>query len=306
MKVKFNPKNNKWEESSEGLVIDGYLKKKLDNVKMIIDKNWSATILIDGDTRSGKSTLAMLIAWYLSNMSFTINNFAQGLSDCADKIRDLPEKSILIVDEGSLSFSSRDTMKKEQKVLMKILDVVAQKNLTIIICLPSFFELNKSIATYHSLFLLHVYSDNSWNRGYFAYFSKQKKKKLYISGKKNFGSYSWPKADFVTRFSNFQPPFYNDYLKLKKRSMMEALKGDDTNLSKLDVSKLKTEFIMRFKKNCPEVTNEVISKGFGIGKSEFYRRQQNYLSVQNADLEQYNNITIGNKDDFDDKVTTEE
>lgn len=282
MKVKFV--NGKWIElpknSKEGFYLDSHLKRRLDNVRKIQDKDWSATLLLDGDTRTGKSTLAMTMAWYLSDETLTMENFAQGLSDCAEKIKTLPDKSILIVDEGSLTFSSKDAMKKEQKTLMKILDVVAQKNLIIIVCLPSFFELNRPIATYHSLFLLHVYSDSSWNRGRFAYFSRKKKKVLYVNGKKNFGSYKVPPANFCGRFTKFELPFHKEYLKLKRRSLMEALDSSKPKLNKTSLARYRLEIMLKFIETCPHITTKDICKGFGISTTEFYRQRVNYLKAK--------------------------
>jgi hypothetical protein len=210
----------------EELYLDGYLKTKLDNIKEIISKNWDAVILIDGKERSGKSTLGFACAWYLSNGTITINNLAKDTEDAIKKIEELPDKSILMIDEGSLSFSSKDALRSEQKKLMKILDVVGQKNLCIIVILPSFFDLAKQIACRRSRFLLHVYTDDFLNRGRFAYFGEKKKRILYDYGKKNYGSYDYPEADFIGRFTDFKVPFFEEYLRLKKESLMSALKAE--------------------------------------------------------------------------------
>lgn len=228
MKVTFNSEKKKWEEQDgeQSMYIDGYLKTKLDNVKHILSKNWDAVILIDGKERSGKSTLAFTCAWYLSDMKLTLENICKDTNDCIEKIGNLPDKSVVFVDEGSLSFSSKDAMKSEQRKLMKILDVVGQKNLCIIIVLPSFFELAKAIACRRSRFLLHVYTDQELNRGRFSYFGETKKRKLYDYGRKNFGSYDSPDADFIGRFVDFRTSFFEEYLKLKRETLMGALKSE--------------------------------------------------------------------------------
>jgi hypothetical protein len=240
--------NNKWTEVPEdcmgGLYLDGYLKTKLDNVKDIIKKNWDCVILIDGKERAGKSTLGFCCAWYLSDGKMTINNLAKNTDDAIAKIQTLPDKSVLFIDEGSLSFSSKDAMRTEQKKIMKILDVVGQKNLTIIIVLPSFFELNKSIACRRSKFLLHVYTDEQLERGRFTYFGEKKKRMLYEVGKKNYGSYDYPEADFIGRFTDFKTPFFEEYLKLKRDTLMIALNED---ISKKDSSKPMMQIDVLFK-----------------------------------------------------------
>lgn len=207
--------------------IDTFLLQKLESIKKIIKKNWDCVILIDGEERSGKSTLGMTIGNYL-DPDLSLNNIASGLDDAKKKIQSLPDKSVLIVDEGSLVFNSKDALNKAQKELMKILDVVGQKNMVIIVVLPSIFDLNKTIAVRRSRFLLHVYTNKKMDRGKFAYFSKKKKAVLYELGKKKFGSYSKPKANFVGNFVKFDP-FGEAYKEVKKKSLMEALTKEEKN-----------------------------------------------------------------------------
>lgn len=280
MKIEFDEQKQEWVElpkySKEGIYIDGKLKQRLDFVRKILKENWDAPILIDGAERSGKSTLAMTLGWYLSNCKLSIENFAIGLEDAINKIKILPDGSVLIIDEGSLIFHSRDSMMRGQRKLMKIFDVVGQMNMIFIVCLPSFFDLNKQIAVRRSRFLLHVYKSKDWKRGRFAYFNERKKRVLYEIGKKNFGSYKKPKSNFYGTFTIFEPPFYKEYLKFKRKTMLGALETED----KVNVSSLKTELMCKFKENCPETTDKVIAKGFSICLREFYRRKQLYLSMK--------------------------
>lgn len=209
--------------------LDGELKKRLDNVKYIThERNYDAVIIIDGLERVGKSTLGITCGYYIADGNFTQENIAADSDDAIKKIESLPDKSVLLIDEGSLVFNSRDSMKREQRKLIKILNVVGQKNMTFIIVLPSFFDLNKSIAIRRSRFLLHCYSDNKLRRGRFAYFSQDKKKLLYMVGKKNYESYAYPKLKKTERgrFVDFNP-LGPEYLETKKKSLMSALHEED-------------------------------------------------------------------------------
>lgn len=236
-----------WEEETGNLTINLHhkLREKLDNVKKIIKRKWDAVFVIDGNERIGKSTLGMTAAWYLSNGKLTIDNFASGMSDAAEKIEKLPDESILFVDEGSLVFNSKDAITKEGKKLAKILDVVGQKNIIFIICLPSFFDLAKGIATRRSKFLLHVYTAADMNRGRFSYFGPNKKRHLYALGKKNFGSYAKPKADWLGNFDDFKVPFYDEYIELKKKSLNEALHGATDSDGKITLSLIRAMYAQR-------------------------------------------------------------
>lgn len=205
--------------------LDDFLKQKLDTLKHIVfKKDWDGVILIDGLERVGKSTLGITIAYYLSDGNFSVKNICADNNEVIQKIESLSDKSVLLVDEGSLVFNSRDAMQKEQKKLIKILNVVGQKNLIIIVILPSIFDLNKSIAIRRSKFLLHCYADKQLTRGRFAYFGEVAKRKLFTVGKKNFDSYIYPKRsqNELGRFTDFNP-LGQEYLDTKKRSLLSAL-----------------------------------------------------------------------------------
>lgn len=209
------------------------LLQRLDNLKLIQKKKWDGVILIDGPERAGKSSLALQCAWYLSDQKVTINNFALGLYDAAQKIAEIPEGSVLIVDEGSTVFSSRQANNKAQQALMQILDVVGQKRIIFIIVLPCFFDLNKTIAVRRSKFLLHVYPNERYDRGQFLCWGEKSKGKLYRIGKKNYDSYEWPKADDApSQYSDWHPPFWAEYEeKVKKVTLARVLQDAQTKES---------------------------------------------------------------------------
>ncbi len=205
--------------------IDEFLKRRLDIIKRLIQNKWDCLFLIDGMERSGKSTLGITCAWYLSNGKISKRNFAQGCDDAIEKIDKLPDRSVIIIDEGSMLFDSKDALRKELKKLVKVLNVCGQKEMVIIVILPSFFELIPQIACRRSRFLLHVYTDKHYNRGRFLYFSEQKKRILYVEGKKKYGSYKYPTSTFRGLFKDFNP-FEEEYLKIKKVALKEAFKDD--------------------------------------------------------------------------------
>ena len=256
--------------------INTLLWKKVQNIILVRKKGFDSIILIDGDRRTGKSTIAKTIA-YLLNSDLTIDNYVAGLQEAPDKLDKAVDESVLIFDEGSLVANSKESMRTLNVNLEKIVDVIGQKKLCLIFCMPSFFNISRSIAVSHSRFLIHTYVDKDLNRGRFVYFSTKRKKFLYIIGKKNNHAYNKPAANFNGRFVDFKLPFEDEYLRLKMDSLKEALNPDPkkkNEVSKLQRAKLVTELMINFKENCPEVANEVISKGFNISSREFYRRKR--------------------------------
>jgi hypothetical protein len=216
----------KWSEVEQSdFWMDEALYNKLISIKMIQEKGWDGVIVVDGKERSGKSVLGMVMGWYLSNGSLTLDNFARGLGDAAEKISRLPDKSVLIVDEASTVFASKDTMTEEGKQLIKIMDIVGQKNMVFILCLPCFFDLNKTMAVRRSLFLCHVYPDEKYNRGRYSLWGERSKKTLFIFGKKNYDSYSFPAPEVVGEYMDFEPPFYREYVEIVKRESLKEVLG---------------------------------------------------------------------------------
>ncbi len=226
--VKLQHDGKKWIElepySKEGIYLDRKLKDKLDNIIKLRTRGFDTIFIIDGDRRTGKSTLGMTCAFYLYP-KLSIGNFVSGIGDALKIIQDLPDESVVIFDEGSLVFSSKDHANKEQKQLLKVVDVIGQKRMTMILIMPTFFELIRPMAVQYSRFLLHVYTDKQLNRGRMAYFGTKKKRQLYTEGKKTYGSYRNPSADWIGRFTNFKPSFYDEYIKLKNKSLRETLYG---------------------------------------------------------------------------------
>jgi len=198
------------------------LKHKLDNIKMVQTKGWDATVLIDGIEGSGKSTLGLTCAYYLSDGKFELKDICTGSNDAIAKLDQVKDGGVLLIDEGSLLFSSSDTMRHEQKQLIMILNVIRQKRIALIIVSPSFFRLNRYIAVDRTRFLIHVYTKEDLRRGRFTYFGQKKKNKLYELGKKNFNSYAKPRANWNGTFIDFNP-FGEEYHKIKKQSLQEAL-----------------------------------------------------------------------------------
>ncbi len=240
VKLKYDSSKKQWIElepyskDPDSIYLDGKLKKKLDSIIKLRKKGWDSIFIIDGDRRGGKSTVAKTCGYYL-DPNISIKNFVSGLNDALDVIESLPDESVVIFDESSLMFSSKDHANKQQRQLLKVIDVIGVKKMTMILVMPSFFELTKPLAIFYSRFLLHVYTDRQLNRGRIAYFGTKNKKILYDIGKKNYNSYSRPSADWIGRFVNYIPDYEDDYNALKKKSRDETFKKSNVgNINKKD------------------------------------------------------------------------
>jgi len=258
------------------------LKKKLDNIIKMQKKEWDAVFLIDGMEGSGKSTLAMTCAWYLSKGTLSTRQVCTGTQDAIEKLEKFPDKSVLIIDEGDLLFSSKEVMRREQKNLIKILKVIRQKKMCLIIVAPIFFELNRYISVHRSRFLLHVYTKKNLERGRFIYFGEKRKLRLYHIGKKNFNSYNKPKSNWNGDFYNFNP-FGEEYLKMKKKSLMESFDFDKIDIAKLQRD-VKIEYVGKLieylRENKEIKTVKDLIAALKIGNQTLHNYKNAYFSIQ--------------------------
>ena len=149
---------------------------------------------------SGKSTLAMQIGKFLDN-SLVLDRVVFSAEDFMKAVHDAQKKQCVIYDEAYTGMSSHDTMNKVNKVLTKLLVEIRQKNLVIIIIAPSFFDLSRYISLWRSRCVIHckLGGDSGFQRGYFDFYNSEKKKLLYVLGKKLY-DYRAATPNFFGRF----------------------------------------------------------------------------------------------------------
>lgn len=131
---------------------------------------------------SGKSTIAFQIGKYvdpslnLSRIVFTADEFREAIFKAK-------KGQCVIYDEAFTGFSSRSSLSAINRVLISLVMQMRQKNLFVIIVLPTFFMLERYIALFRAKNLIHVY-ESKGRRGYFRVYNSKLKKMLYLIGKK--------------------------------------------------------------------------------------------------------------------------
>lgn len=207
--------------SKEGMYIDGYLKSDLDQCKKLVHDDWDMFFVIDGEEGSGKSVHAMQIASFL-DPTFDIDRITYSPFAFKKSIDDNTEPyKAYLYDEGFSGMSSRRSGSYINHVLNSLFSKVRRKKLFIILVMPSFFELDKYPAIHRSRCLIHVYADKSYKRGYFGMYSRDRKRKLYMEGKRYY-NYS-VKPNYIGRFTNYYPVSEKEYRDQKEK---KSTKGD--------------------------------------------------------------------------------
>lgn len=206
--------------------LDGYLKTNLDMMKKVIQDDWDFLIVVDGLEGSGKSVFTMQIAQYASQHKLEINDLCFTGEEFEKRVWAAKKYQAVIFDEAIEGMTGSEYMSMVNQSLKKCLTKIRQKNLFIFLVIPSYFELMKYAALHRSVTLFHVHTGEGYKRGYFKAYSRDRKKDLYLKGKK-FYDYKVP-PDFRGRFTKFYTINEEVYRKKKDSASRHSRKNNST------------------------------------------------------------------------------
>ncbi len=184
------------------------------------DKDWVG--VIDGGEGVGKSVLAMQIAKVL-DPNFNLKKVCMTPNEFTTAIVKARKGDCIVFDEAFTGLSSRASLTEVNKIIVSLMMEMRQKNLFVLIVMPTFFLLDKYVALWRAKGLFHVYLKKG-KRGRWVYFNNKKKKLLYILGKKLY-DYSKPRVRFRGRFQDQYTVNEKDYrdkknISLRKKSRL--------------------------------------------------------------------------------------
>jgi len=238
----------------EGFRMDGYLAENLQPIPKFLKKQWDCVGVVSGHgkVRTGKSTMGAQIGYYVAwliaggemdlrrdseterfinpvvikkpnkPVRFSLNNLAFSPEELMEKGRSLPKHSVIVYDEGRAGLDSKSAMTAMNKMLEDFFQECGQYGHVIIIVLPNFFKLHEDYAVSRSIFLVDVYHDESWNRGFFNFYNERQKEKLFFFGRKRIGitaRYAAATPSFFGNFSGWLPFDKVRYDLLKKLAL---------------------------------------------------------------------------------------
>ena len=214
--------------------MDNKLKITLKNKirPLLHEKDEDCVIALDGNEGSGKSTLAMQIGKYI-DPTLDLKRVVFSAEEFREAILKAKKGQCIIFDEAFTGFSSRASLSGVNKTLVSLMMQMRQKNLIVIVVLPTFFLLDKYVAMFRTKFLIHVYK-NKGIKGYFRIYNRQKKKLLFLAGRQTY-SYN-VKIGKVPISTKFKGRFYgvfalgdksveDKYRKIKEKALMESEKN---------------------------------------------------------------------------------
>ena len=180
--------------------MDGKLERSLTKIKKRVwKKDMDSVFIIDGGEGAGKSVFGQQVAKFL-NPNFDLKHICFNASEFMKAINDSNKGDVILFDEAYSGLASRTALSEVNHLLVSMMMEMRQKNLIVIIILPSFFLLDKYVALWRAVALFHVYMTKGV-RGRWISFNRKKKKLLYLKGKKEY-NYNVVRSRFRGRFTN--------------------------------------------------------------------------------------------------------
>lgn len=220
--------------------VDARILKIVENVKARKKGGYDFVGMVTALPGLGKSqfaigTLGPLLSHRMDQLfvEFTIQAF---ISRCIDP--KTPEESTIILDEGHEGMNSGKVAQGEFQQMVNILMLVRQKRLNLLIVTQDYFSIAKTIAIFRSNILFHITTNRKGKRGSALVFSRNKKKNLYLFGKKNL-NYGAVRANYTAQFNKNDHLIPSDYLKRKADHLIEQNKNlkESGNVKRMDIAK---------------------------------------------------------------------
>jgi biotin operon repressor len=296
---------NDSEEIIQEFYMEDRLKYNLEEkvIKQIQKKDKDVVLCIDGREGTGKSTLAIQIGKFV-DPSLDLSRIVFSPEDFREAVLRSKKGQCIIYDEAFTGFSSRSSLSPINRVLVSLSMQMRQKNLFILIVLPTIFMLDKYMAMFRTKALIHVF-ESKGRRGYFRLFNSKKKKFLILLGSKTMsynvkGVYSRFNGRFYGKFG-LGDKYEEEYRKKKEKALSESEK---TSMSSAQVryrdqrnlmiylfrrfSKMKVTEMVSLLNNyefslSPESVYQICSK-FGIEGSSFEEEIKDNKALEVEDL----------------------
>ncbi len=209
--------------------MDSRMKHNLDEkiIPSLQKRDKDCVLVIDGKEGSGKSTLAFQIGKYV-DPSLTLKRVVFSPDGFREAILSAKKGQCVIYDEAFTGFSSRNSLSPVNRVLVSLSMQMRQKNLLVLIVLPTIFLLDKYMALFRTKALIHVFESRGL-RGYFKLYNSRSKKYLILTGQKMM-SYTQKgvrtnfKGRFYGKFALGDESVEDEYRKMKERALADSEK----------------------------------------------------------------------------------
>lgn len=162
---------------------DGYMASNLDLLKEAVEKKFDGVVYIGGYEGSGKSTLAQQFAVYV-DPTFCLDRVCFSMKEFAQRINESSIGQAIVYDESWKDVNSGARYSHNSQEFIRLLTENRKKRLFIFVVAATFFDINKYLLIHRSRAYIEVYT-KGLDRGFFAFYDRDRKKDLYIRGKRD-------------------------------------------------------------------------------------------------------------------------
>lgn len=256
-------KGNVWE-----FYVDPLLKKFIDRAvkPRITKRDQDYVLLIDGVEGTGKSTFGLQLARYV-DPDFSIDRVCFNAEEFKNAVIKAKKGQCVMFDEAVAGLSSGESIAKIGKMLKSLMMQMRQKNLFVLVVIPSVFELNRYVTLHRARAMLRTY-ESKGRRGYWVGYNKKDLKNGYLLGKQ---TYSFKKrSPFKGRFYGKYAVDEEEYRK-KKEEALENVNFDYADGNKYLNQRNKVIHLLREEiGNVKEVAEKLNDVGIPIKDRQVY------------------------------------
>ncbi len=232
------------EREKIGICFDRYLIFQAYIICKMLKKQNDFVVVVIGREGSGKTTFStQLCSWV--NPSFSVERICLGSKETIQNLRATKTGDALQIDEGGLSFFSREAMTTMNRAMVKIFMTIRLKSLFCVVCIPDLKSIDKYVREHRMALLVRVIGRGS----YCAYVDEAIRKiNQDLPQKKQISAIKVPKQYFWHGYFNKEfPKTINeqDYIEKKAKhvdmflaDMEKVADESDTTQRMLSVSQL--------------------------------------------------------------------
>lgn len=199
------------------VVYDDLLSPLAKLLKTRIKAHYQNTILIEGGTGSGKSTIGVQLCQMVDKNWSLAEDYVYGSEDLKNKLAKPNTSPVSLLDEGSVSLNSYNSLRADDKMLTVLMDTWRSLGKTTIICIPNRNDLNKRIRTNHIDYLIKCPAQSPIPGRKARGFCE-----LYIHRYRDWGD-DWWKPIGLTRFPKLDRKTQAEYDKIKLSHQMDLI-----------------------------------------------------------------------------------
>jgi len=203
-------------------LVDPKLQKFCKYINKVRQQDEDFIMLVTGQTRSGKSTLAIEIALHIDPVFEMERQILFDIKELGKRIYETKGK-VYILDEAIFDAFNREAMSMMNRWLVKIFTVCAERNHVIIMIIPKVKWLDKPVKERISFmfYTIKQYTPQGIMRGIY---------KAYDWTDFNpFEDSDYPRYAWTGKFSHLPPQFYAKYSDLKLQNVKKRLDIENEN-----------------------------------------------------------------------------